>query len=98
MRWSAFPPQQGFGGVIRWRTPVACELGIGKDVGELAALSGSLFAYHAQHLVPATNQYTNTITAACSAAVTTSSNLRALVFGSFSFVATSGTDSKKLRM
>jgi hypothetical protein len=44
------------------------------------------------------SQYTNTITVACSAALTTSSNLRALVFASFSFAATSGTDSKKLRM
>src|ERR1035441_4763565 len=43
-----------------------------------------------------TAQYTSTSTAAFSADFTTSSNLLSLVFGSFSLVATSGTDSRKL--
>ena len=40
LQWRAFPAQQGFGGMIRWRAPVPYELGIGKDVERLAAHSG----------------------------------------------------------
>ena len=42
-------------------------------------------------------QYTSTSTVACSTDFTTSSNLRSLVWASFSLAATSGTDASELQ-
>ena len=65
---------------------------IQKDLAAFSALRLCVFA-----LNPVVIQYTRTKTAASCADLTTSSNFRSAVIGSFSLAETVGTDSRKLK-